>query len=152
MNTQKLIISEEIIEKFILLRKEKKNYRKIDEYILNIYYEHCKTNNYVISLEDIIEFIENRFNRKFNEVKNSIILYYRALLNKLYYYIKDNKYVLVTVKQNKLSIPTCYIELFNNFINDIYDKFDKSTIANKKVFLKCFLIFLDNNKIKKMTK
>ena len=150
MNTQKLIISEEIIKKFILLRKEKKNYRKIDDYILNMYYEHCKTNNYVISLEDIIEFIENRFNRKFNEVKNSTILHYRALLNKLYYYMKDNKYVLVTVKQNKLSIPICYIELFNNFINDIYDKFDKSTIANKKVFLKCFLTYLDNNKIKKI--
>ena len=148
MNTKKLIISEEIIEKFLLLRKEMKNYRKNDEYILNVYYEYCKTNDYIISLEDIILFIENRFNRKFNESKNSTILYYRALLNKLYYYIKDNKYVLVTTKTTKLHVSTCYIELFDNFINDISNKFDKTTIRNKKIFLKYFLIYLENNKIK----
>lgn len=148
MNTKKIIISKEIIEKFLLLRKEMKNYRKIDEYVLNVYYEHCKTNNYIISLEDIILFIENRFNKKFYESKNSTILYYRALLNKLYYYIKDEKYILVTTKPTKLHVPNCYIELFDTFINDINNKFDKTTVKNKKVFLKLFLIYLENIKIK----
>ena len=62
----------------------------------------------------------------------------RCTLIRLYDYILNDKYNLITKHSETIKIDLRYNRYFNNYIKLINDKYDRTTVNNKKVFLKYF--------------
>lgn len=71
----------------------------------------------------------------------------KCTLFRLYDYILNNKYSIITTRDETIILNSDYKNYFSEYISVINDCFDKTTINNKKVFLKHFLNFLAEKKI-----
>lgn len=71
----------------------------------------------------------------------------RCTLSKLYDFVLNNKYSIITFRKETIILNQNYKNEFYEYINLINDKFDRCTIGNKKAFLKYFLNFLSEERI-----
>lgn len=71
----------------------------------------------------------------------------KCTLLRLYDFILNNKYSIITFHKETIILNQNYDNEFNEYINSINNIFDRCTINNKKVFLKYFFNFLSEKKI-----
>lgn len=75
----------------------------------------------------------------------------RCTLLRLYDFLTTKKYAIITKHKETININLKYSNYVTNYINKITNCFDKTTINNKKVFLKHFFIYLEKKQIKDLS-
>lgn len=112
------------------INKETKILNKFELWISN-----NNINNFNL---EIIELYMNQINcgkQAFNKTKCTLL--------KLYNFALTGNYDVVTKRNEILQINLKYNNYINDYVEVISQDFDKTTINNKKVFLKYFFIYID---------
>ena len=143
MNTKNVDLN--VIKKFIERRKNEgfaESTIITEIKLLNKFY--CWLN------DNMIERINNKLIEDYiNNLKcgKELLAKTRCTLHRLYNYVTNGNYAIVTKSKISISINTIYLNYINSYLSIIENKFDKTTVNNKKVFLKHFFHYLDEKKI-----
>lgn len=146
MNTK---IDEKMIKKFIERRKldgMANSTINTEVNVLNKFNNWCRDNliKYFNS-EDIKTYLNNL------KCGKQLFRKEQCTLFRLYEFLTTNEYKIITTHKEKILINKKYEIYFNTYINEIRNKFDKTTINNKKVFLKYFFQYVYENKITELS-
>lgn len=135
------IIDLNVIEKFIERRKQDELSEKtinIETRLLNDFYYWLRDyNNNQLNYEIIAIYINSIICGK------QYIAKIKRTLYRLYDFIETDNYKIVTFRNSTILINDNYNNYINEYLNIIRNNFDKTTINNKKVFLKLFFKYLD---------
>lgn len=145
--SESIIFNKNNITKFLERMKE---YNYCDQTLvlqeknLNNFKQFVEANNIEkIDLGVFSLFIKYRFNVSIKESKKSSVATARATLFKFYEFCKNGTISKITYHNSTYKVPDCYLQEYNQYFELINDKYDRTTINNKKVFLKLFFIYMN---------
>lgn len=146
------------------------NTKTIDLNVINNFIERRKSDGFAESAIIVESKLLNKFYDWFKQNEYNSFDYYvidnyisqlncgkqlfaktKCTLFRVYDYMMNEKYEIITHHKEKISINSKYNYYINDYISKIISKFDKTTINNKKVFLKYFFSYCDQKKIKELS-
>lgn len=118
----------------------------VERDLLNNFYCWFKENKYSFFDFSIINNYVNQL-----ECGKQLYAKIKCTLIRVYDYILNKEYKVVTCHKETILVNSKYKNYIDSYINEITNKFDKTTINNKKVFLKYFFNYLEQKNIKHLS-